>query len=421
MGTAIEAAGLTDVGRTREHNEDFFLSDRELGLHVVCDGMGGHASGEVASRQAAETVREAVTRDPRFAADDPAGWEAGLREAITAATAFVHGGGGADHRKRGMGTPCTVLLLRGSRAVLAHVGDSRLYLARDGQIHQLSHDHTFVAEALRAGVITADQAADSPHGNVLTRAGGPQASVLVDTLPFDVIPGDTLLLCSDGLHQYVGPAGRELLDALAAGDFAGLPARLVDFANERGGDDNITALAVRMVAAPPNEEHRVSQKIADLATLRRIHLFCELSMRELSQLCACLESHVFAPEELIVEQGDVTDGLYVIVEGEVEVLRDEVKLASLATGAHFGEMALLNQRPRTATVRAKDHCRILQLPCQAFHGVVQHDQVVGVKVLWRLAQTLSLRLDEAYETPRQREHARTTLNFGLYPSPFDPT
>ncbi|MEO0323625.1 MAG: cyclic nucleotide-binding domain-containing protein [Myxococcota bacterium] len=419
MATEIEAAGRTDVGQAREHNEDFFLSDPELGLYLVCDGMGGHAAGEVASRQAAETVRQAIAGDARFAAEDPAGWEDGLREAIVAANAFVHGGGGTDRRKRGMGTTCTGLLVRGSRAVLAHVGDSRLYLARDGQLHQLSNDHTFVAEALRAGVITAAQAATSPHGNVLTRAVGPQASVLVDTLLFDILPGDTLVLCSDGLHSYVGPDGREILELMASGDFAGLPSRLVDFANARGGEDNITAVAVRMVAAPPHEVQRVSQKIADLATLRRIHLLCELSMRELSQICASLETHVFGPGAIIVEQGDVTDGVFVIVEGEVEVLRDGKKLASLGAGAHFGEMALLNQRPRSATVRARGHCRILQLPREAFHRVVQHDHVVGVKVLWRLAQTLSLRLDEAYETPRQREQAHTTLNFGLYPSPFD--
>ncbi|MEM1418331.1 MAG: cyclic nucleotide-binding domain-containing protein, partial [Myxococcota bacterium] len=111
--------------------------------------------------------------------------------------------------------------------------------------------------------------------------------------------------------------------------------------------------------------------------------------------------------------------LFVIVEGEVDVERDGVHVATLEAGAHFGEMALLNQRPRSATVRARGTCRLLRLPRQAFHAVVQQNHVVGVKVLWRLAQTLSVRLDEAFETPRQREIARTTLNFGLYPSPFE--
>ncbi|MCA9615343.1 MAG: serine/threonine-protein phosphatase, partial [Myxococcales bacterium] len=161
--------GRTDVGRTRSHNEDFFLVDEALGLYVVCDGMGGHAAGEVASRTAAETIRSALAG----VADDPAVAGPALRAAVERANQSVHELGKADRSKRGMGTTCTAMLARGGKAILAHVGDSRLYVARHGELHQLSNDHTFLAEAVRQGVLTPEQAKASDHGNIVTRAVGP--------------------------------------------------------------------------------------------------------------------------------------------------------------------------------------------------------------------------------------------------------
>ncbi|MBX3250690.1 MAG: cyclic nucleotide-binding domain-containing protein [Myxococcales bacterium] len=411
--------GQTDVGRTRGHNEDFFLSDPELGLFVVCDGMGGHAAGELASRMTAETVREVIGAGVDEAMDVASEQ---LRAAVERANQRVFELGVADRTKRGMGTTCSALLVRGGKAALAHVGDSRLYLRRGGELHVLSHDHTFLAEAVRQGVLTPEQARESEHGNIVTRAVGPQERVLVDVLVFDVLPGDVLLLCSDGLHQYFEDDAE--LGAALDGDDE-VAATLVATANERGGEDNITALLVRVapsVPAEPAELDRATQVTADLSTLHHVHLFSELDLAELTQVCAALDSRFVAAGETIVEQGEGTEGLYVIVEGEVEVLRDGARVALLPAGAHFGEMALLNQRPRSATVRASTDCRLLHLPRDAFYAVVQRSPVVGVKFLWRLAQTLGVRLDDAYDTPSQAAEAvkRQTLIYGVYPSPFHP-
>ena len=296
MVTEIEAAGLTDVGRTREHNEDFFLSDPELGLHVVCDGMGGHASGEIASRQTAEVVREEVARDPRFASDDPAGWEEGLREAIVAANRVVHGSSGTDRRKRGMGTTCTVLLLRGSRAVLAHVGDSRLYLAREEQVHQLSHDHTFVGRGLagrrhhrRAGGEQSPWQRADPRGG--SSSDGTRRYAALRRPPGRYAAA--LQRWAAQLHRSRRPRDPRRARGRALRWIPEPPRRPGERARWRGQHHG--PRRAHGDGRRPAKEHRVSQKIADLATLRRIHLLCELSMRELSQICACLRSHVFAP------------------------------------------------------------------------------------------------------------------------------
>ena len=415
--STIDVAKSTDVGQVREINEDFLLVDESLGLYVVCDGMGGHASGEVASRLAAETVREVVASVPLPGEMDTAGLDALIRRAVTEANRRVHALGQQAGSRRGMGTTCTALLVRGLRAAMAHVGDSRLYVKRGESVHLMSQDHTFIAEAVRQGVIKPeDIQPDMPHANIVTRAVGPKPSVLVDTLVFDLLPGDTLLLCSDGLHQYFMDNG-ELAQRLDSEELESVARLLVGTANERGGDDNISALVLRVLDAPQTAK-RAGEITQTFSALTHIHLFHELSMNELAKVQEHLQRLAEPAGSIVFEQGESSEGLYIVSTGKVRVHRGDVQIAMLGEGAHFGEMALLNQRPRAATVTVLEDARLLYLSREAFYAVVQADTVIGVKFLWKLAQTLSLRLDEAYETPEQFVKARETLTFGLFPSPF---
>jgi len=415
--STISVARSTDVGQIREINEDFILVDEELGLYVVCDGMGGHAAGEVASRTAAETVREVIAAGPMPGEMDTAALDELMRRAVTEANRRVYALGQQAGSRKGMGTTCTAVLIRGLRAALAHVGDSRLYVKRGESVHLMSQDHTFIAEAIRQGVIKPEEIRpDMPHANIVTRAVGPKPSVLVDTLVFDLIPGDTLLLCSDGLHQYFMDSV-ELAARLAVEQVDQIAPQLVATANERGGEDNISALVLRVLDAPQVAK-RAGEITQTFSALTHIHLFHELSMTELAKVQEHLQKLQIPAGSTVFEQGDKSEGLYIVSTGKVRVHRGEVEIAVLGEGAHFGEMALLNQRPRAATVTVLADARLLYLSREAFYAVVQADTVIGVKFLWKLAQTLSLRLDEAYETPEQFLHKRETLTFGLFPSPF---
>ncbi|MBO6933488.1 MAG: cyclic nucleotide-binding domain-containing protein [Deltaproteobacteria bacterium] len=415
--STISVGRSTDVGQIREINEDFILVDEELGLYVVCDGMGGHAAGEVASKTAAETVREVVAAGPMPGEMDTPALDELMRRAVTEANRRVHALGQQAGSRKGMGTTCTALLVRGLRAALAHVGDSRLYVRRGESVHLMSQDHTFIAEAIRQGVIKPEEIRpDMPHANIVTRAVGPKPSVLVDTLVFDLIPGDTLLLCSDGLHQYFMDSG-ELSTCLGAEEVTEIAPQMVATANERGGEDNISALVLRVLDAPQVAK-RAGEITQTFSALTHIHLFHELSMTELAKVQEHLQKLQMPAGATVFEQGDKSEGLYIVSTGKVRVHRGDVEIAVLGEGAHFGEMALLNQRPRAATVTVLSDARLLYLSRQAFYAVVQADTVVGVKFLWKLAQTLSLRLDEAYETPEQFLQKRETLTFGLFPSPF---
>jgi serine/threonine protein phosphatase PrpC len=239
--------GMTDVGRRRPHNEDSLLFDDELGLYVVCDGVGGNAKGEVASAESVDLVQSWVKRWRKTMSAhvaDPTPENSGLvrrllESAVQSACYMVFGMGQLDPRQTGMSTTLSSLLISANTAYIAQVGDSRVYLTRDGKTAQLTEDHTLVNFRLKLGLITAEEAAHSPGKNVITRAVGHQDYVEVDTLDLEIQPGDRFMLCTDGLHGYFldGEA-----DGLLKGEREAVASRLIKLANERGGHDNITVV-----------------------------------------------------------------------------------------------------------------------------------------------------------------------------------
>src|ERR671936_550138 len=245
----IRSWARSDVGKHRPHNEDAYLVDEALGLYVVADGMGGHAAGEVARAAAVKGLRDAL-------ADERAVLEAFARSptlenrenaaqlverAVQKACAEVYALSEADRSKRGMGTTLVALVACGKNAVLAHVGDSRIYLFRNDRVHQLTEDHTMVQEQLKRGLISKADAATAENRNVITRAVGVQRSVAVDTLVTELVPGDVYLLCTDGLHGYIA---EDEMPSLLGQEKQRLVDLLVDLALQRGGKDNVTAVIV---------------------------------------------------------------------------------------------------------------------------------------------------------------------------------
>jgi protein phosphatase len=237
----VRHSAHTDVGRTRDHNEDSYgIGEAEqaeqLGdLLVVCDGMGGHAAGEVASGMAVETILV------DYYADDGEERPLALEQAFGHANEQIYASGHGS-----MGTTGVAALIYHDALHVANVGDSRAYLIRDGQIRQVSRDHSFVSDQVAAGLITAEQARSSPHRNVITRALGYQPEVLVDMFRQPLQVGDIILLCSDGLHGLV--ADQEIASITSANPLDQAVEQLIGLANQRGGSDNIT-VAIAQVEA----------------------------------------------------------------------------------------------------------------------------------------------------------------------------
>jgi protein phosphatase len=242
---------LTDLGRKRTTNEDAFFMDDALGLYVVADGMGGHAAGEVASREAVDTLYGMVKRGlgglqklthPVSERDSRDACRL-MESAVQAATYFVFSIAEIDRAKTGMGTTISALLVLGEYAITAQVGDSRIYRVTRGVVEQLTEDHTLIAWQLKNGLITPQEAARSPHKNVITRAVGNREYVQVDTRCVPLAPGLRFLLCSDGLHGYL--RDEDIPDIVAMGGREAVQ-RFIDLANGRGGKDNITAVLVEI-------------------------------------------------------------------------------------------------------------------------------------------------------------------------------
>jgi protein phosphatase len=251
VGGEVSAWARTNVGRRREKNEDSFLSDPSLMLFLVADGMGGHAGGETASRMAAELVRQSVAArrtDPGLFPAAPGRAELPgvlglLQEAIRAASQAIFEASTLRLDLAGMGTTTTLGLFCGPRLYVAHVGDSRLYRFRDGSLEQMTEDHSLVAEQVKAGFITAEEAQYSRFRNIITRSVGFESQVTADTFSVPVRPGDMFLLCSDGLTGMVSDGDiARLLRERPPGTASD---ELVDLANRHGGEDNITLILLR--------------------------------------------------------------------------------------------------------------------------------------------------------------------------------
>ncbi len=247
------AAAKSDVGRKRQGNEDSLCMAPEIGLYAVADGMGGHAAGEVASRLAVETIREwmekylggaevAVAEEPTAVGSREANF---LLSSIRLANRIIFDAARGRREYRGMGTTLVSVLVVNNRVALAHVGDSRIYRIRDGQIVQLSRDHSVVQQQVDRGILSPDEAHESQYRHLITRALGLKDSVEVDLAEEPVLPEDFLLLCSDGLSDLL--EDEEILAIVRehADDLEKACQALVDQANYKGGDDNITAMLIQ--------------------------------------------------------------------------------------------------------------------------------------------------------------------------------
>lgn len=236
----MQAAGISHIGLVREKNEDKYIMDLQQKLFVICDGMGGHKGGKIASAMAAQVIER------QYTSNDEQDRSAALNAAINAANQKIWQVGSDNPEYQEMGTTATAAVIAGERLIVAHVGDSSLFLLRDGQIRKITTDHTLARQMVIDGLLGEDEVRTCAYNHILTRAVGVQANIEIDNYTEIIQPGDQIILCSDGLTDML--ADEEILEIMnenkAAADPEQLARALVDAALNKGGYDNITIIVL---------------------------------------------------------------------------------------------------------------------------------------------------------------------------------
>lgn len=393
--------GVTDMGRVRNGNQEALFVDDGLGLYVVSDGMGGHAAGAVASATAVEAAVRYV-RERRGDLDRAQHDKATLAvlfetasNAIQQASDVVYSLATSSPDKAGMGCTLTLLLVKGRKAAMGHVGDSRLYLKRDSQVHLMSVDHTYAVDLARMGVIGADEIRTNRFAHVLSRSVGTQQAVQPDVLVFDVLPGDCFLLCSDGLSDYITEPNVQL-QSLGTDDVDVIAQNLVSFANDAGGQDDITAVVVTI----SDDADAVTAQLANninlkFRALEHVFLFEGLSLAQLQRVLNIAQVESYPSEDVIVKEGQTWSSLCVLLDGELKVFRGHKTASMMQPKDAFGATTLLRPRPARATLKASKPSLLLRIEQQPFLRLVRTRPWLGVELLQRLGVRLSVDLDEA--------------------------
>jgi serine/threonine protein phosphatase PrpC len=393
-----KAIALTDPGAKRDVNEDFVLSDPTLGLYIVCDGVSGQLAGRQASRTCAETIRRHVfehrvtldryLKEKTLVARGQV--TALLQRAVEAANREVIRLGSSDATLRGMATTTSVALVAHDHAIIANVGDSRVYLVRAGRIHQLTEDHTVSAEMKKQGLWNEKEAGKSPYSSTLTRAIGMQEYLPIDILQVELVTGDRLILCSDGLTAYV--KAPELLELVQKTDVEKLPADLVRISKERGGHDNITVIGILVETDMPRTDALDALKKGEV--LGKVPLFRYLTYPELLKVLSLVKVREFKSGERVIEEGSVGDELFVVANGVIEILKNGQAVATRGKGEFLGEIGFFNNIPRTATVRATQPATVLAFSRTDLISMLRKEPAISVKFLWAMSQELSARISQ---------------------------
>lgn len=393
MGSAMSyrAFGQSDVGKVRDGNEDFVHlvhgEGCEPGLYLVADGVGGARCGEVASELAAMTVRSEFLRLRDRLAEYAPSRDKELREELTglvrglveAANLAVYEKATEDPSASGMRTTLVVLVTAGEGAFVAHVGDSRAYLLRGDEVYRLTEDHTWANYMVAAKALDPEEARSHPYARVLARTLGAGPQVEVDATFVPVEPKDRFLLCSDGLYQYVG--GRDLKpwsDRSASPEE--LVRKLIREANGKGGEDNVSVVVVESDCGVEPEGTLELQ--AEITLLKHIFLFETLTEQEILRLMRLMYRVRRPAGAIVVHEGAEGDELFIVVEGEVEVTLRGAHLTTIGAGGHFGELAVIDNEVRAASVTAKTDVTLLTIRRKDFVDLVATEPRLAAKLLW---------------------------------------
>jgi serine/threonine protein phosphatase PrpC len=391
----VHGSGITSAGPSYEKNEDVYHISNDHNLYLLCDGGGRPGSGGRASQMGAETLAESVISEMKRLREIDSESEAllyakgAIKSAFQVATKRILEC--MDSELGPLRSTATVVLVYGSHAIVAHVGNSRVWLVRDRQAHQLTRDHTVVQEMIDEELIDPVSARGSQFGHVLTRSLGASEHVRVDTLVFRLIPGDLLLLTSDGFSDILDST--EELNSWIEGSEDFLCSDIMQQATAKNQKDDITILAVEVEQGELSPECFTAMN--NIALMRKVFLFRDLPLREILLILSKVWTFSVVEGDEVLHEGDYSDVMYVILDGNFKVRQKDVEIAVLGVGDHFGEMSLLHESPRSASVLCSKSGELLALERRVFERLIKKNTHLGVRLLAKISAQLCRRLERA--------------------------
>ena len=399
-------SSASQAGSSKATNQDAYLVDDRLGIHLVCDGMGGHRGGETAAQLACNTTLNYLRKHQETILGFAAGTESKeplvdlVTSAILTANTEIYRMAAAEPSLAGMGTTLAMLLITGNLGIVAHVGSSRVYLYRNDQLTQLTKDHTLSQELIDRGLMTEAKAAKWAYGRVLSRALGPMEAVVVNTLQLDILPGDRFVLATDGITTALTA---DEIKAVLANSSQDTVAQLLVQASHANDHENrsenhsddatvIVADSLSDISDEALQQARTWEVLQKTSSLQDMFLFRSLDPRSIMQIVSNSVIMYNDPSDLLFNQGDVEQNIYIILEGDFEVLVNDTVIAKLSRGNHFGEMSWFSQEPRSATVRCCSNSKLLKVSALFLEGFILRSPEAGVLILRELARELSMRL-----------------------------
>ncbi len=378
--------------------EDSILSDESGRLFIVADGMGGTAAGNIASQAAIQLITSFVDEHR----GEIEAFESGetsrqdmlnlLERAVQEASQSVFEMAQSNAQQRGMGTTLSLLLLTKKRGFIAHVGHSRIYILRQGEVIQLTEDHSLMAELVRQGRMTQAQITAAKTSESVTRALGIYAHVQVDTFDFELAAGDSFLLATRGIWASVN-SNQEISDVIEAKGYAEAPNAFINLRNARNHTEDATALLVRVIASRGEMDAPHSDDLSlKLKVLKQIPLFKHLSYVQLVAVLNVSEVRAYPSGTHIFQEGQMGEELYVVLDGQVSIEKNGTELAALGSGSLFGEMAIMDKAPRSALAVATEDTRLIEVGRSRLFALMRQEKDIAVKLLWCFVQVLNQRL-----------------------------
>ena len=393
-------ASACQKGLSHEHNDDFVYFNEDLNLSIVCDGVSANGHGGTAAEICASEIASFLYENSQLLSELDSEQESGqrgiidlLQNAAYRASEKLVSAARGKASLRGMATTMSMLLISGNKAFLGHVGDSRIYLCRQGRFHQLTRDHTIGNDLLEKGFISAEELERHPFRNALSKSFTTSAAVSIDTLMFDILTGDRIILCSDGFYE-TAQKDRDLWADVLIDNTRVACEKLIDNTMALEPADDVSLILIQAHESDKAQPPRISTDEFNLkaAMLQKVFLFQDLELKEVLKVMERVAILETKANESIIEEGSRATTLYVLLSGGVAVSKAGKHVATLHAGNHFGEMSLFEQQKRSASVRSSMDSRLLVMSKEDFTSLLKEDPQLGLKLMWRVAEELSHRL-----------------------------